>query len=551
MSRTVMDRSPSPLSAIGAVAAVMALILSIVAVQRDDTTQLTATAGAAADEQVEGGAEADGGDEVAAAAAPVAVTLTEFSISPDPITVAPGGVLEVANDGAIPHNLQLKGDEEAYGTPDLNGGEAGTIDTTGLEPGEYPMYCSIVGHESSGMAATLVVDPEAAAPADTADADTDPATGDAAAEPAADDGSGLTGLERAEWLRANYEESVSQFPATTEVMGSQPYEPEILPDGTKLVELTLDEVEWEVAPGEFVQAMGYNGQVPGPWVRTEVGDRVTLRIINNLDDEATTLHPHGVFQHDFEVDGVGMISMDPIMPGDTWEETFTTAEVSVGMYHGHDNGVHQVINGAFGAWTVGDLPLPAVADDVVAEEVMVLNDAGEIGLTLNGKSFPATEPYVMDQGQQVLLHFYNEGLSAHPMHLHNQPMMVIAKDGYPLSSPVVMDTVNVAPGERYSVVIFGESPGTWVFHCHILTHVERDDGSVFGMFTAVIVNPGDDPDAIAADISNRVGRGLPGGPADPAAGSIFRGEGAPPAASPPDAPAVEEPAADDAAADGA
>ncbi|MGH8951326.1 MAG: multicopper oxidase domain-containing protein [Acidimicrobiia bacterium] len=31
-----------------------------------------------------------------------------------------------------------------------------------------------------------------------------------------------------------------------------------------------------------------------------------------------------------------------------------------------------------------------------------------------------------------------------------------------------------------------EDPGTWVWHCHILTHVERDDG-MFGMVTAFIV----------------------------------------------------------------
>jgi hypothetical protein len=43
------------------------------------------------------------------------------------------------------------------------------------------------------------------------------------------------------------------------------------------------------------------------------------------------------------------------------------------------------------------------------------------------------------------------------------------------------------------VVIFAEVPGTWVYHCHILTHVEKSDGSVFGMFTALIVEPSDDP----------------------------------------------------------
>ena len=159
-------------------------------------------------------------------------------------------------------------------------------------------------------------------------------------------------------------------------------------------------------------------------MKVDVGDTVTLRINNGLDDQSTTLHPHGIFMHPFEVDGVGYISHDPTMPGETYEVTFEAKEPSVGMYHGHDNGVDQVINGAFGAWIVGEMPLPAIADNVVNEKVMVLNDAGNIGLTLNAKSFPATEPYVLKQGEQFLLHYYNEGLTAHPMHLHNNAQLV-------------------------------------------------------------------------------------------------------------------------------
>jgi FtsP/CotA-like multicopper oxidase with cupredoxin domain len=49
-----------------------------------------------------------------------------------------------------------------------------------------------------------------------------------------------------------------------------------------------------------------------------------------------------------------------------------------------------------------------------------------------------------------------------------------------------MDTLNVAPGERYTVAVEANELGAWVWHCHILNHVERDEG-VFGMLTAVIV----------------------------------------------------------------
>lgn len=48
------------------------------------------------------------------------------------------------------------------------------------------------------------------------------------------------------------------------------------------------------------------------------------------------------------------------------------------------------------------------------------------------------------------------------------------------------DTLNVAPGERYSVVVNLDAPRTWVWHCHILNHVERDTG-MYGMVTAIAV----------------------------------------------------------------
>ncbi|MBT5904810.1 MAG: multicopper oxidase domain-containing protein [Acidimicrobiaceae bacterium] len=48
------------------------------------------------------------------------------------------------------------------------------------------------------------------------------------------------------------------------------------------------------------------------------------------------------------------------------------------------------------------------------------------------------------------------------------------------------DTINAAPGERYPVLVCSDEPGVWACHCHILSHIERNDG-MFGMVTAMIV----------------------------------------------------------------
>jgi len=166
------------------------------------------------------------------------------------------------------------------------------------------------------------------------------------------------------------------------------------------------------------------------------------------------------------------------------------------MYHAHVHGDQAVPNGLFGTMYVGDVPVPAgrtisgievPADLPIAEDIpMVLNDAGAIGLSLNGKSFPATEPLVLQQGDWVRVTYFNEGLQVHPMHLHGFEQIVYAKDGEPLDSPYAADTILVAPGERYTVLFHADAPGTWVWHCHILNHVETDTG-MFGMVTAVVV----------------------------------------------------------------
>jgi FtsP/CotA-like multicopper oxidase with cupredoxin domain len=80
----------------------------------------------------------------------------------------------------------------------------------------------------------------------------------------------------------------------------------------------------------------------------------------------------------------------------------------------------------------------------------------------------------------------NEGMMIHPMHLHGMHQTVIAKDGWPQPQPWKCDTLNIAPGERWDVIVNCNNPGTWAFHCHILPHAESDHG-MFGMVTALIV----------------------------------------------------------------
>ena len=247
-------------------------------------------------------------------------------------------------------------------------------------------------------------------------------------------------------------------------------------------------VDWEVEPGKTVKAWAYgpvggDPTVPGPTIKVNPGDKVRVVLDNQLP-QSTTIHFHGITVPN-SMDGVPDVTQPPIKPGEQFTYEFVAQGPAVGMYHSHDYAEHQVPDGLVGAFLIGDEPVPAGV--TVSQEVpMVLNDAGVIGLSLNGKSFPATAPVIAKLGDWVQIQYMNEGLQIHPMHLHGMPQLVIAKDGFPLANPEMEDTIMVAPGERYTVLVHATEPGVWAWHCHILTHAESNTG-MFGMVTTFIV----------------------------------------------------------------
>ena len=285
----------------------------------------------------------------------------------------------------------------------------------------------------------------------------------------------------ADAMDAMHEKGIKAFPAKTEGKGNVLFEPRI-EKGVKVYEVTAKEIEWEAEPGKKFKAWAYNGQVPGPQIRVKEGDRVRLVLKNELP-ESTAVHFHGL-ELPNDQDGVPFITQPPVKPGETYTYEFTAPNPGSHMYHSHHNAAKQVGMGLLGAFII-EPKRPRKIEKVDVDYVMILND-GPHGYTLNGKGFPATEPVVAKKGQRLRIRYMNEGLMIHPMHLHGMHMTVIAKDGWDVPMPWKCDTLNVAPGERWDVIVECTNPGTWAFHCHILSHAESDHG-MFGMVTVLIV----------------------------------------------------------------
>lgn len=440
-----------------------------------------------------------GGGESGGGGGSVPISLTEFRIDGD-LNVPSGATLAVTNEGTQVHNLVIEGDGK---TADLQGGQSEDL-VVAVDPGEYEVYCSISGHREAGMVGTMVV--------------TEGEGGGEVAAPAQESGGGNahggTGELDYEALTKSMNDSFIPFvdqittgELNTEGLGGQTLEPTIGADGAKEWEITMEIVDWEVTPGKTVKAWTYNGTVPGPTLRGEVGDRIRVKFINKLP-MASEVHMHGMVLPN-DMDGVAPLTQPLIMPGEEFTYEYVVEKPAVAMYHPHHHGQMQVPNGMWGAMIfsppggggTGEYQIPygrtisgvEIPQDlqIVMEENMVLNDAGVIGLSLNGKGFPATEPYAMNVGDWALFHYYNEGYQVHPMHLHQFPQLVVGRDGIPLDAPYWADTLTIAPGERWSVLFQADKPGVWVWHCHILNHAESETGMI-GMVTAIAVS---DPNA--------------------------------------------------------
>ena len=413
--------------------------------------------------------------ESASGSSVVQVTLTEFKVVFNPSVVPAGDVtFAVTNNGSVDHNFAIP--SLNVRTAMLKAGESVDLEVKGLEVGEVEYLCEVAGHSAAGMIGKLSV-----------------------VESGGDMGMASSGnamMSSVSWQQMDkmMEDVAMKYPAKTFGTGNNELAYTISDDGYKVFSLVAKVIPWEVEPGKIVDGWSYNGMIPGPVMHANVGDKIRIVLKNELP-ESTSLHLHGVRVPN-AMDGVDPYTQKPIEPGATFNYEWTAQEPSVGMYHSHHNAQVQVPNGLAGAILIGDWKSIAMAaaggrthdaNNVAEQEVvMVLNDSGTIGLSLNGKSFPATSPYSLAIGESMVVHYYNEGNMTHPMHLHQPSGLIVAKDGKVLESPFWADTLNVAPGERWTVVYTPKDAGVWAWHCHILTHAETPEGMRY-MVTALIV----------------------------------------------------------------
>ncbi len=86
--------------------------------------------------------------------------------------------------------------------------------------------------------------------------------------------------------------------------------------------------------GRDARTITANGTVPGPLLRLKEGQDATLSVTNNLPDEDTSIHWHGLILP-ANMDGVPGVSYAGIKPGETFTHHFPVRQSGTYWYHSH------------------------------------------------------------------------------------------------------------------------------------------------------------------------------------------------------------------------
>lgn len=242
----------------------------------------------------------------------------------------------------------------------------------------------------------------------------------------------------------------------------------------------------------------------GPQLRAVEGDTLIVHFKNNAD-KPFSLHPHGLrYTEDHDGADFPLRGEDCggcyVKPGDFWTYFWVAdhgaapgpleASSKVWLYHSHVDSVQDIYDGLIGTILVTKRgwerskhdPRPRDVQQEFTTLFMVFNeeDGEEGGLmhSINGYVFGNLPGLVVNGGEWARWHVIALGteVDLHTVHWHGERVM---EGGRKWGRRT--DVLELLPASMKTADMFADSPGTWLFHCHVADHITA------GMMTRWVV----------------------------------------------------------------
>jgi FtsP/CotA-like multicopper oxidase with cupredoxin domain len=206
--------------------------------------------------------------------------------------------------------------------------------------------------------------------------------------------------------------------------------------------------------------------VPGPLIRARVGDRIRVHF-KNLDfhfRNSHSMHFHGV-HYAFASDGSYIPGISgrgaDVRPGQAFTYVLHAGSDSVGAWPYHDHG--PAMDASIAGGMYGMLSILGRRERRPDREFVVTLSSMRGFMTINGRAFLGNTPVFRSRvGDLVRWDVMSLGDDFHTFHVHGHRW---------LNHGVPEDVRTVGPAESFTVSWRERSPGAWLYHCHVESHM--------------------------------------------------------------------------------
>ena len=277
---------------------------------------------------------------------------------------------------------------------------------------------------------------------------------------------------------------------TADIPRALPSEVVELPDGGTL-DLFAGFVRREIQ-GRELTMLAFNNQHPGPLIKVEKDATIFVNFTNETS-LPTAVHWHGV-RLENRYDGVPGLTQEAVEPGQTFRYQIYFKDAGIYWYHPHHREDVQQELGLAGNILVTpistDYYSPVNREEVVMLDDLVLTQDGTVPFGLESSNYMLMgrfgnlfitngEPEYsleINAGEVVRFHFTNASntrtfnISFRPRtepDANVVPIKVVGSDVGKLEHEVIVESIVLAPAERYVVEVFFDKAGSYELTNHV------------------------------------------------------------------------------------